>query len=365
MAVSIAARTICPSLLLIALLLSSNGWASGALPRASLDVHPQTDVSQQSTVSSPGAGAEDSAQALRSAAEILLDKIRVSSKRQAAEAAHHLGLAAMERLDLTSAMVYHREAVQLDPANLSYLQAAVGTAYLSDRFDEALGYQLKVLARVRDELGEGDPRVAGMLDRLAAIYAAQHRFVDAEIALKESLAIKEKSLGEDHPAVAVSLNFIASLAVKRERPEEAEALLKRTVQILQAASGPRSPDAAAAIHNLAELYREQQRFTEAKELYDQAVAIWEDSPDEDPLKLAATRYSLGRLYLAQKQIEETRSQFELALKTLQEALGPEHPYVSAVMHSMTSLTEEKKTLAATEDIYRALLNEFESRSLDQ
>ncbi len=69
--------------------------------------------------------------------------------------------------------------------------------------------------------------------------------------------------------------------------------------------------------------------------------------------------------LAQKRLEEARSQFELALPILQNALGPEHPYVSAVMGSMTSLDDEQKTLAATGDIYQALVVEFEARSSNE
>ncbi len=362
MTVRVGTRSTCLALLLIALAPVTNGWASGYSAVPSLGTVLQTGVSHESPVLTRGASARLSSEPERSATEALLDKIRVSSKRQAAEAAYYLGLAAMERLDLASADLFHREAVHLDPENLSYLQAIVATAYLSGKFDEALEYQTKALVILQRELGYGDPRVAGMLDRLGAIYGALLRYEDAETQLRQSLTIREKGLGQNHPAVAVSLNLMASLAMNRNRPAEAEAFLQRSVQILRDSSGPKSADAAAAIYNLAELYRKQERFTEAKELYDQAVAIWEDSTEEDSLNLAATRFALGKLYLAQRRLEDARSQFELTLSILQNALGSEHPYVIEVLESMTTLQDERRKSASTENIYQALVDEFGARS---
>ncbi len=362
MTVGIGTRGACTAMLLMVLVPMTNGWASGYSDVLSIGTGLQTGVSPPSSDSARERSGRLSSEPAHSATEALLDKIRISSKRRAAEAAHYLGLAAMDRRDPTSADTFFREAAQLDPENPLYLQAVVGTAFLSGEFEEALEYQEKALVILRRELGYGDPRVAGMLDRLGFILAAQLRHEEAETHLRQSLAIREKRLGRNHPTVAVSLNLMASLATRRNRPAEAEALLKRSLQILQGSSEPKSTDAAVTIYNLAELYRKQRRFAEAKELYDQAVAIWEDSTEENSLNLAATLFALGKLHLAQNRLHDARSQFELTLPILRSALGSEHPQVIEVMRRMTTLDDEQKGLAATEDIYQALVDEFEARS---
>ncbi len=60
-------------------------------------------------------------------------------------------------------------------------------------------------------LGPNHPDVATSLNNLAALYATQGQYAQAEPLYKRALAIQEKGLGQDPPSVAETLNNLALL----------------------------------------------------------------------------------------------------------------------------------------------------------
>ena len=82
------------------------------------------------------------------------------------------------------------------------------------------------------------------LNNLAALYADQGRYADAEPLYKRALAIREKALGPDHPDVATSLNNLAELYRDQGRYADAEPLYKRALAIYEKALGPDHPNVA-------------------------------------------------------------------------------------------------------------------------
>jgi tetratricopeptide (TPR) repeat protein len=63
------------------------------------------------------------------------------------------------------------------------------------------------------------------------LYHTQGQYAQAEPLYKRSLAINEKALGPEHPKVATILENIAALFRKTGREKEAEALEKRAAAI--------------------------------------------------------------------------------------------------------------------------------------
>ncbi len=76
-------------------------------------------------------------------------------------------------------------------------------------------------------LGPAHPEVATSLNNLAALYAAQGRYAEAEPLYKRALAIREKALGPAHPNVADSLENYAAVLRKTGRTTEAANLEAR------------------------------------------------------------------------------------------------------------------------------------------
>lgn len=118
-----------------------------------------------------------------------LETVRENGKQQAAQAAFALGIAAVDRMDLAAAQTLIRDAIQLQPSNPGYLQAAASLAFHQGEFAEAEAYQVQSLALVRAALGQGDIRVAILMDDLGTIYLARERYAQAERLWQESLAI--------------------------------------------------------------------------------------------------------------------------------------------------------------------------------
>jgi tetratricopeptide (TPR) repeat protein len=107
------------------------------------------------------------------------------------------------------------------------------------------------------------------LNALATLYRAQGRLDDAEVLLRRSLALWEKTEGPDHPGVAAGAENVAALLVARGRYAEAEPLYRRALRINEAAfrSGePTEPEyhaLAASLEKSAALLRKTKRGAEA------------------------------------------------------------------------------------------------------
>ncbi len=117
-----------------------------------------------------------------------------------------------------------------------------------------------------------DPAVATLLNNLGQVYKAEGRYADAEPAIKQSLAIREKVLGRDHVDVARSLNNLADLYQRQDRFAEAEPIYQRALSIRERTVGPDHPDTVASLNNLASLYQAQGRTSDALPLVERMMA---------------------------------------------------------------------------------------------
>jgi CHAT domain-containing protein len=117
-----------------------------------------------------------------------------------------------------------------------------------------------------------DPAVATPLNNLGQVYKAEGRYADAEPAIKQSLAIREKVLGRDHVDVARSLNNLADLYQRQDRFAEAEPIYQRALSVRERTVGPDHPDTVASLNNLASLYQAQGRTSDALPLVERMMA---------------------------------------------------------------------------------------------
>lgn len=290
-----------------------------------------------------------------------LEMVRENGKRQAAEAAFALGVVAMERMELASAQVLIREALQLQPSNPGYLQAAASLAFRQGAFTEAQAYLLRSLELARASLGPGDVRVAMLMDDLGTIYLAQQRYTQAELTWQESLAIQEQVLGKGHPSIASLLNGLAGLAARDGRFDEAEQLLKRALQILQVDSGTDHLDVATAMHNLADFYVDRHRTSEADALYGDALKVWKTVPSQQRLQIAASLDELGNEYFAQRRMAGAEAQFRLVVGLLEEEFGPDHLYVRRANAALGKLKSEQDRLGERDELNHRMFEELRSQ----
>ncbi len=100
--------------------------------------------------------------------------------KQAAEAAYHLGMLAESRIDYGQADKYYRQAVQLQPDNSRYLNAAGLLSYTLGRYQEGEKFLQLALELREKSLNPEHPDVAQSLNNLAELYRAQGKYGEAE-----------------------------------------------------------------------------------------------------------------------------------------------------------------------------------------
>ncbi len=297
---------------------------------------------------------------LPSTSKAFIEQVRVNSRMQAAEAAYNLSILAANRKDFTLARTFIEESIQLSQSNPNYYTLAADIAFLTQQYDKAIAYQMKVLEIARSPLGFDDLQVAMILDQLGAVYVVQEDYENAKSSLLESLQLREKVLGDRHLLVAMSLNKLASLAVRQDQSSVAETLLKRSLDIAREVSGPRHENSATMLANLADFYQSETRLEEAEVLYEEAISIWADSP-VDPLRQAVGQNSLGRLFMSQRRFDKARLQFEQVLFLLKQNYTPDHPYVQQAIRNLTELDAKRESNVDNGRMYDELLRELSSR----
>ena len=297
---------------------------------------------------------------LPSTSKAFIEQVRVNSRMQAAEAAYNLSILAANRKDFTLARTFIEESIQLSQSNPNYYTFAADIAFLTQQYDKAIAYQMKVLEIARSPPGFDDLQVAMILDQLGAVYVVQEDYENAKSSLLESLQLREKVLGDRHLLVAMSLNKLASLAVRQDQSSVAETLLKRSLDIAREVSGPRHENSATMLANLADFYQSETRLEEAEVLYEEAISIWADSP-VDPLRQAVGQNSLGRLFMSQRRFDKARLQFEQVLFLLKQNYTPDHPYVQQAIRNLTELDAKRESNVDNGRMYDELLRELSSR----
>ncbi|MFA5111848.1 MAG: tetratricopeptide repeat protein [Desulfobaccales bacterium] len=142
-------------------------------------------------------------------------------KRLAAQAAFLLGAVEETNFDFFAATQYYLQAADLQPTNLTYLNAAAEFSYAFGEFHET------------------------------------------EHLLKQVLRIQEKLQGPEHPALAQTLNNLGVLRHTQGQHAEAEAFYLWALEICEAHLNPEDPDVVSLMQNYAGFLQEIGRNREA------------------------------------------------------------------------------------------------------
>jgi tetratricopeptide (TPR) repeat protein len=151
---------------------------------------------------------------------------------------------------------------------------------------------LKQTLSIREgNLGPNHVEVAKNLDRLAAIYTEQKRFVEAQKSSERALFIWMKELKPGSPELAEKYEKVAELYEALNRPVDAEPLVQ---QVLTA----RESDTVASLNTLAAIYVSKQNLTQAEPLYRLSLTILDKKgvlTGKRPLFLSSTDDNLDLL----------------------------------------------------------------------
>ena len=197
------------------------------------------------------------------AEKLFQEVLAKGSTNQKAEAAYKLGSLAESRIDYGQADKYYRQAVQLQPDNPLYLNAAGSLSRTLGHYQESDKFLKRALELREKSLSPVHPDLATSLNNLALLYLEQGIYAGAEPLFNRALAIVEKAMGMEHPNVATCLNNLAFLYAAQGKYGEAENFYKRSMAIWQKSLGPDHLDVATCLENYAALLKKMKRRAEA------------------------------------------------------------------------------------------------------
>lgn len=186
------------------------------------------------------------------------------------------------------------------------LNAKGKRAYEHGRLGEAEEWFLKALEEAQS-LETEKARLVTSLNNLAALYASEGRYDEAELHYQRSLALLEELQGPKHPDLLLGLNNLISLYLAQEQYGKAEPLARRSLGILEQALGSQHPHLAPLLNTLGELTHIRGNYADAEVFYKRALAIEEESLGPDHPELADTLKQYAKLLRATGRHEEAAS----------------------------------------------------------
>ena len=146
------------------------------------------------------------------------------------------------------------------------LDALASLALEQKRDADAEALLHRTLSIREGSLGPMHADVAANLDRLGALYAGQKKYAEAAHDYERSLFIGMKVLGQDSPELVDKYQRLAEVYTALGRPVDAEPLAQQVV-------AARESEAVSSLNTLASIYAAKDNFVEAEALYRQSIGI--------------------------------------------------------------------------------------------
>lgn len=238
-----------------------------------------------------------------------------------------------------------------DPRFRSTLNLLAAAYAAEGRFDDAEQVYGHVLTLRRAAFGRASAQAAQTLNDLGALYAARGKFAEAERAYRESLAASETARGAEDAALCPILNNLALFYKNRNRTEEALPLFERALRIGLKTGASAAPFISASLNNLAAICVERGRHAEAEALLTQSLSIKEKTAGPEHRDVATILNNLGELYCATGRAGEAKSVFERVLRIDEAAWGPDHAEVAADLMRLGDLARDEGRRADAASLY--------------
>lgn len=292
-------------------------------------------------------GAEEAIAALQEGepekAEEFLTWLSEQEHPLAAQAGFHSGQLAECRVDLQTALDRYRRAVEQEPENALYLQAAGRTARSLYRYKEALPWFESFVRLCRGNTN-AEPLTLALAQReLAYTYMLSGQYQKAGPLYKEAMSVMAKKLGQEHPEMATCWYQIGEFQETMGEYDKAVSLYRKALTILERTKGMAHPALAVLLDKLAALCMELEMEKEAVPLYERLVRIREEALRSTHPQLALSLNNLAESYRLQGQYLEAEDCYRKSLVINETLHGPEHPSVAAILQELAKLcTSQRK-----------------------
>jgi tetratricopeptide (TPR) repeat protein len=245
--------------------------------------HPDTVISRQRLGSVLIEAGEFSAahtileQSLRSA-----EAVFGARHEHTARALSDFGAAVYSLGDYTQARALTEQAIQLREELLGSdhpdtIESMNNLGVILGRLGDdkrSLKVHEEALQRAERSLGENHIRTADALNNLGVRYAAQKKtYRKARQYYERSLAIFDQLYNRSHPRIAVLLNNLAAVLSDLGDDQQARHLLERSLVLHEEHFGSTHPGVAFVLTNLGDIFSRTEEQTAARTYYEKALVI--------------------------------------------------------------------------------------------
>jgi tetratricopeptide (TPR) repeat protein len=234
----------------------------------------------------------------------------------------------------------------LDRVSRPFLDAAQ-YQLLTDIYSETAGI-------VERSFGSEHPVFARALDQTAELLRIRGNYAAGEPLCRQALNIREKALGSGHKDVATSLNNLVEFYHCRGDYEAAEPLCRRALEIRQAQTSG-TTEIADSLNNLASLYSAQGKFADAEPLLRRALETYEQTLGPDHPWLFAVLINLAGVLDMQGKHAQAEPLLRRAIAICEKARGRDHPDLASSLNSLAVLYRNQRRYAEAEPLCRRAL----------
>lgn len=201
---------------------------------------------------------------------------------------------------------------------------------------------------------------ARALNVLGVIDLLTDRRDDAELRLKQAVALSITASGPDHPTTAGYRSDLALMFLQDRQYDRAEPLLKRALFVMQSSPAPNPLRMAVILAELSVVACSRNHLALAEEYGNQAAAVLEGRPGLNTAAVLLARVTLGNAWLQQHRVEE-------AERILPQAVAAERTVVPGTLllaDGLRRLATLRVTQRSWEDagaLYREAIGIYESR----
>ncbi|KAL0028676.1 hypothetical protein WJX79_009990 [Trebouxia sp. C0005] len=192
--------------------------------------------------------------------------------------------------------------------------------------------------------------------QLGSVLGDQGQFKNAEVPLRDALAILESELGSDHLDIAKACNGLAVVLFRLHQYQGAQDLYARAYDIQSSKLGPEDKEVATTMNNTAGLLKAMGKLADAEVVYRTVLDIREKELGPDHVDVAASLNNIAVLLKTSGQFEEAEEMYTRSIAIKEKALGPNHPQVALSLNNLAALLRKMSKGEQAEKLYMRSLS---------
>ena len=209
--------------------------------------------------------------------------------------------------------------------------------------------------RVDEEFAEWPEEAAMIHETLGRTYDALGYFIEAEVQLRRSLALRRQILGEEHPLVARSLGLLARCVFNKQELGEAEVLLREAIDLQTRVLGAEDAGVAHLLTELSALLVQLDRFEEAETFARRALDIHLAVSTPDAPGLGSAYWVLGLCLSCRDEFMQALDMLNRSLSLARQPGGHPATYEASLM-TLAEVHEKLGDVDSAESMLREVID---------